>query len=849
MTYLRAAIVSSFLAFLLFPPASMGETIIKDTVWSGEIHINDDVLVSEGVTLTILPGTIVNIEPSDRTKTDPEYLSSLREITIRGRLNVQGTEAHHVVFRVIDSEASDRWAGIIIYGGTADIKWCTVRNAETGFQIYKGHLHLIDSVSTGNRYGLAAQGVQSFVQIKNTRITGNEYGVFEISGAKISYSSSFVGGNRKKDIYVYGIADKEEIKSRKEIRDDAKVHFRDDRSCLRTGPDVNGNYAVPHKEITRRYEDYVLLENTVWRGRILINGIVRVPEKIRLVIVPGTVIEFLKKDTNSDGIGENGLLMQGVLIAKGTRDNPIIFRSAEIIRSMGDWDAINIMNSDGVQNLVEHCRIEDAYIGLHFHFANVMVQGTVLQNNYQAIQFQESAVEMKGNYFFNNKGGVKGRDSEIIFTGNYVYNNVNGVNFFRASLTASNNKILGNLNEGLKIREGAVTVRENIIDCNRSGLMINDSFYGRFSSNVITNNFETGIALKGSDNVDLSGNFIQGSGFNGINILSSGGEIKDNSITENGERGIGIQSFTGTISDNSITGNGLYAIENEGAQDVSAPGNWWGEDNTDDVIYDKGDEHYRGKIDYLPVKKEPVHFTWPVRTVLTNVAWNNSIHIRDQIEVLHGAALTIAPGTKVVLSKGAGVKISSARLIAAGEKDRRITFTSFEKDGGGLWDEILLEQADGSMISYCDFEYATWALHSHFTALRVNNSRFIKNQGGMRFRSGPVEITGSLFKENSIGIRAFMANALIENNDMYENETGIFVREGGGGLTIRRNNIYSNKNYNIRVGDFNMEDINAKENWWGAADPAVTIFDARREPGIGTVVFEPVLNERVKILE
>jgi len=827
----------------------MGETLIKDTVWSGEINLKDDVLVPEGVTLTILPGTIINVEPSDSTKTQPEYISFLREITVRGRLSIEGTEKHHVLFHVKDSAESDRWAGIIIYGGTADMKWCTVRNAETGFQILKGILHIQDSVSTGNRYGLLAQGVQSFVQIENTRITGNEYGVFEISSPKINYSSSFVQGNRKRDFYVYGVADKEEIKSRKEISVNAKVHSGDDRSCRRTGPDVIENYAVPHKEITRQYEDHVLLENTVWRGRIVINGIVRVPEKIRLVIVPGTIIEFTKKDTNGDGIGENGLLMQGVLIAKGTKDNPIIFRSAEIIRSMGDWDAINIMNSDGVQNLLEHCRIEDAYIGLHFHFSNVMVQGTVLQNNYQAIQFQESAVEMKDNYIFNNKSGVKGRDSEITFTGNYVYNNVNGVNFFRASLTASNNNILRNMNEGLKIREGAVTVRENIIDCNRSGLMINDSFYGRFSGNVITNNFETGIALKGSDNVDLSGNFIQASGFNGINILSSGAVIKGNSITENGERGIGIQSFTGTISENSITGNGLYAIENEGAQDVSAPGNWWGEDNTDDVIYDKGDEHGRGRVVYLPAQKEPVNYSWPVRTILSNIAWNNNVHVLDHVEVRHGATLTLRPGTKVCFSKGAGMKISSARLIAAGEKDRRITFTSLEKDGGSLWDEMLLEHADGSVISYSDFEYATWALHSHFTALKVINSRFINNQGGMRFRSGPIEITGSLFKENSIGIRAFLANALIEKNDIYGNETGIFVREGGGGLTIIKNNIYSNTNYNIRVGDFNAEDIDAKENWWGTVDPTVTIFDARREPGIGTVVFEPALTGRVETLE
>ncbi|MBI5665453.1 MAG: right-handed parallel beta-helix repeat-containing protein [Nitrospirae bacterium] len=844
MTSPKIAMFFFVLIICLCPFVSWGETITKDAVWSGEINIADDILVAHGVTLTILPGTKVNIEPSDRTKTDPEYLSSLTEITIRGGLKVEGDEGHPVVFHVKNSSA--RWAGIIIDGGTADITWCTISNAETGIHVFNGALHIRDSVLTGNRYGLAAQGVQSLVRMQSTRITRNDYGVFEISGAKLYASNNFVEGNRKKDLYVYGPMDNDVLAILKKAGDVWKVHAGDDRLCRRTGPDIIENYAVPHKEITTRYEDRVLLEDTVWRGRIQISGLIRVPEKVRLVIVPGTIIEFTKKDTNGDGIGENGLLMQGVLIAKGTRENPIVFRSAEITRSMGDWDSINIMNSDGAQNLVEYCRIEDAYRGLHFHFSNVMVQGSVLSNNYRAVQFQESAVEMKNNYIFNNKSGVKGRDSEIVFTGNYVYNNINGVNFFRSSLTALHNKVLRNMDEGFKIREGAVAVRENIIDCNRSGLMVNDSFYGRFSGNIIANNFETGVALKDSDNVDLSGNFIQGSGFNGINVLSSGAVIRDNVISDNGERGIGIQSFTGTITENSITGNGTYAIENEGASDISAPLNWWGDGNTDEMIFDRGDEQGSGKVDYLPTRKEPVHYIWPVKKVLSNITWNNYVHIRDQVEVHPGTTLKISPGTTVYLSKGAGIKISNARLIASGKIDSRITFTSPDKGEGGLWDEILLEHADGSVISYCNFEYATWAVHSHFTALKVSKSRFIRNQGGMRFRSGPVEITGSLFKENGIGIRAFRASARIERNDISGNETGIFAREGGGGLTIRRNNIHSNTNYNIRAGDFNTEDVDAKENWWGTADPAGTIFDARTEPGIGTVVFEPVLNDRVE---
>ena len=71
------------------------------------------------------------------------------------------------------------------------------------------------------------------------------------------------------------------------------------------------------------YGDEALTGETVWQGRILVNGLVRVPDGGRLIILPGTVVEFRKKDTNGDGIGENGLFIQGRLLAKGTREAPL----------------------------------------------------------------------------------------------------------------------------------------------------------------------------------------------------------------------------------------------------------------------------------------------------------------------------------------------------------------------------------------------------------------------------------------------------------------------------------------------------------------------------------------------
>lgn len=57
------------------------------------------------------------------------------------------------------------------------------------------------------------------------------------------------------------------------------------------------------------------------------------------------------------------------------------------------------------------------------------------------------------------------------------------------------------------------------------------------------------------------------------------------------------------------------------------------------------------------------------------------------------------------------------------------------------------------------------------------------------------------------------------------------------------NSISGNSGYNMRIGDFNDEDVNARGNWWGEGDPGETIFDGRQEPGIGMVLFEPHLTK------
>ncbi|HEY6007005.1 MAG TPA: right-handed parallel beta-helix repeat-containing protein [Geobacteraceae bacterium] len=802
---------------LLLPGVSHAVTLIKDTVWQGEVRVTEDVLVPRGVSLTIRPGTRIMVAAAESTKTDPEYLSPLTEITVRGTLRVEGSAASPVEFSGVEKKAGS-WAGIMVDKGIAILSGCRVRNAETGVYVFDGNLRMAGSMLLDGRYGLVAQGQKADVAVEDSRIAENDYGVFALQGAHLVTGTSVVQGNRKRD-----------------TRSSPQKAFREG-----TRPDTRANPPV-----SRRYRDEVFRGDAIWQGRVEVDGTIRVPEGSRLIIMPGTIVEFLKRDTSGSGIGENGLLVQGRLIAKGTREQPIIFRSAEKDKKMGDWDAINIMNSSGGQNLLEYCRIEDAYRGLHFHFSNVSVRHSVITNSYRAVQFQESLVELQGNTFSGNKSGIQGRDSDIALVDNVISGNYLGANFLRANLTARGNSIAANWKEGLRIREGASTLQENLIDGNRQGLLLADMYYGEFSRNSITNNLEVGISVKNADNIGITGNFIAGNGVTGLGVQEASAVVRENLISDNGERGIGVLSFDGIITENNIVKNGRYAIDLDGTKDVSAPSNWWGGDEPARVILDKRVVAARGRVKDDAPSPKPFHFEWPVQTLSTDATWRGDLTVGRTVTVLPGTALSVAPGTVVEFAPGSGLAVKG-KLLARGRSDGKIVFTSLLKKGASDWDEIQLEYATGSVISHCVFEYATWGLHSHFTDLSVSDSLFANNFGGMRFRSGPVEIRRSTFRGNSIGIRAYLGNAAIRENTITQNETGIFVREKGGGLLITRNNIFDNSNYNVRVGDFNNEDVNARENWWGNVDPLQTIFDGRSEPGIGNVLFEPYLNAPVK---
>jgi parallel beta-helix repeat protein len=119
-------------------------------------------------------------------------------------------------------------------------------------------------------------------------------------------------------------------------------------------------------------------------------------------------------------------------------------------------------------------------------------------------------------------------------------------------------------------------------------------------------------------------------------------------------------------------------------------------------------------------------------------------------------------------------------------------------------------------------------------------------QSGISIGLGSATIEKNYLIDNYKGITVWdNASLVIRNNTITRNSVGISL-EMPSSTTINYNNLYNNTNYNIQLSPSPLwlRDIDATNNWWGAADTQAinqTIYDHKNDINIGTVTFEPFL--------
>jgi hypothetical protein len=152
--------------------------------------------------------------------------------------------------------------------------------------------------------------------------------------------------------------------------------------------------------------DYIIDRDTVWKGNIFITGTLWVKRGVTLIVEPGTVVKFRKLDRDDNGIGDGELIIEGRIIARGTKKDRIIFTSAEAKPEAKDWSYVLFL-ATGSDNVFEYCEFQYAFSGLQIHYSNAKVTDCLFDKNNEGLRYNRSNIVIEHDTFLDNEIGIR----------------------------------------------------------------------------------------------------------------------------------------------------------------------------------------------------------------------------------------------------------------------------------------------------------------------------------------------------------------------------------------------------------------------------------------------------------
>ncbi len=189
-------------------------TIDKDTVWEGRVHVTGDVLVKEGATLTVMPGTVVRFDTiapkldkdggRNMFSTDSPYFPGA-EIIVKGRIYAVGTADEPITFTSADKAAKPgSWGAISLLGSRGDIiEFCRIYYAYDGVHNHGSTAVVINNIFTNNGAAISFQRGEykhpAWMFIEHNTMVGN------LSGVSARNSITNISFNDISDNKFFGI--------------------------------------------------------------------------------------------------------------------------------------------------------------------------------------------------------------------------------------------------------------------------------------------------------------------------------------------------------------------------------------------------------------------------------------------------------------------------------------------------------------------------------------------------------------------------------------------------------------------------------------------------------------------
>lgn len=237
-------------------------------------------------------------------------------------------------------------------------------------------------------------------------------------------------------------------------------------------------------------------------------------------------------------------------------------------------------------------------------------------------------------------------------------------------------------------------------------------------------------------------------------------------------------------------------------------------------------------------------------TVISDaVTWSGEVRIRGTVTVKKNGALTILPGSRILFERidhdGDGIGDAElyveGTLLAQGTAKEPILFTSAAAEPRPAdWKFIYLDYARKAELRHIIAEYAYSGVQIHFCKASVLDSEFRYNVDGVRFSTVNIEVARNRIHHNTHGIRyeERRGSGSVHQNEIVDNEIGIFVVTRSDDRTLFRDNNIVSRQYNVKLGLDQPGDVTFPHNWWGTNEAAAiraAIYDHDADAALGRV--------------
>jgi parallel beta-helix repeat protein len=262
----------------------------------------------------------------------------------------------------------------------------------------------------------------------------------------------------------------------------------------------------------------------------------------------------------------------------------------------------------------------------------------------------------------------------------------------------------------------------------------------------------------------------------------------------------------------------------------------------------------------MAVAPGPTKVSGPLMEDTTWYAGASPYVLEGPVTIWDKTALTIEPGT-TIQSGGHGLRVEG-RLLACGDEAHLIIF---EGEDNKPWEGISFHDVEGkkNLMQFCRIRDANVGITCQSSAPLIRDCEFVNNVEGIRVIgafSEPEIVNNTVHKNTGIGLVVLEgAKPTILGNTIRENGQGGVLIESAvpvivsntvvqnalwgirvvrGDAMIRENNIFDNDPYNM-VGEMSGEHLCAWDNWWGTKNGLAILGRIRGRINITNILDGP----------